>query len=300
MGVLGDEVGRILVRLGVVRGRAGTAGQPLVERGQAGRDRPHRGRGDDEDGEETEEDEQRDGDVDGRRGHERGGDDEAEGTAAVGHRLTRVDEARVAGRDVGESGGGEQEEDDADEDAVVAAVVIAAEEEADRVAEEDHRQGERDAAEGAFDDVADHVADRAGDVPPFEGGDDDRESDEEEGGAVALRRRVGGFVTEDLSRTVSGHVGHSPPRTGDNVCPGVFGPRLSGTALRLGGRALSGTRSGGSRSGRHAPHPKVIPGPIPANPEVSAWLEPGLASARSSDLSKVPEARSAVRHGCPT
>ncbi len=79
-------------------------------------------------------------------------------------------------------------QDDADEDPVVAAVVVAAEEEADRIGEEDHRQGECDAAEGAFDDVADHIADRAGDVPPFEGGDDDREPDEEEGRAVPLRR----------------------------------------------------------------------------------------------------------------
>ena len=89
---------------------------------------------------------------------------------------------------MGQARGGEQTEDHPDEDAVVAAVVVAAQEQADRIAGEDHRQGECYAAEGAFDDSADAVADRAGDVPPFEGCDDDRESDEEEGCAVPLRR----------------------------------------------------------------------------------------------------------------
>jgi hypothetical protein len=53
---------------------------------------------------------------------------------------------------VGQAGGGEQTEDHPDEDAVVAAVVVAAQEQADRVAGEEHRQGECHASEGAFDD----------------------------------------------------------------------------------------------------------------------------------------------------
>jgi pyrimidine deaminase RibD-like protein len=89
---------------------------------------------------------------------------------------------------VGEAGGGQEQEDAADEDPVVAAVVVTAEEQADRVAGEEHRQGKCHASESALNDRAHHVADRAGDVPPFEGGDDDRESDEEERCAVPLRR----------------------------------------------------------------------------------------------------------------
>src|SRR5699024_380656 len=106
----------------------------------------------------------------------------------VGHGLTGVREAGVAGGDVCQSGGREQAEDHPDEDAVVAAVVVSAQEQADGIAGEDHGQGEGHTPEGAFDDTADAIAHGTGNVPPFEGGDDDRESDEEEGSAVSLRR----------------------------------------------------------------------------------------------------------------
>src|SRR5699024_5959502 len=158
-----------------------------------------------------------------------------------------------------------------DEDAVVAAVVVSAQEQADGIAGEDHGQGESHTPEGAFDDTADAIAHGPANVPPFEGGDDDRESDEEEGSAVSLRRcLIGRLVAESLTCTVSGHVGHSPPCTGDNVCPGFLGPRSTGPTSVLARCAFPGTRSGGSRSGRHVSHRRTILRSCPANPQDSA------------------------------
>ena len=155
--------------------------------------------------------------------------------AAVGHRLTRVHEARIPRSDMGQPGSRDDECDHADEDAVVAACVVAPQEQADRVSHQDDRQCQGDPAERALDDGADAVAECSGDVPPLEGRDEDRQRDEREARPIAAGRLVGRLVRVEVPACpVAGHVSHSHPCAGEDVpTPGQpcrhRGPRRSGS-----------------------------------------------------------------------
>ena len=144
-----------------------------------------RGRGDDEQAEEAEQEQQRHGAVDGDGRLERAGGEEADDAAGGAHAVGALGRGGDAGGDVGEAARGEGEGRGADGGAGGGGVLLRGAQHPDAEGEQHERDGVADLAEGAGDDGVDDGADGSRHPPPLAGGDDDGEGDEQEADAVA-------------------------------------------------------------------------------------------------------------------
>ena len=234
-----------------VGGRLGPPGQAVVQRPQPLRDLVHRGCRDDQETEEGQEQQERHRHP-GRQGRrERGGGQVADHAAGVPHLVRAVRRTRQPGREMHQTRGGHAEGGQTDRDPVGGLDAFGMAQQPYPEPQEDQRQDERDAPDGARDDGVLDVAHPPGQPPPLAGGDDDGRSDEQQAEPVPPVRRieVPGAGTDAPGRP-TGEVGHAHPHPGDR--PHGEGPSPRPASVSPGGAAPPPVAPGAGRRPRAA------------------------------------------------
>ena len=222
-----------------------------MQRPQPLRDLVHRGCRDDQEAEEGQEQQERHRHP-GRQGRrERGGGQVADHAAGVPHLVRAVRRTRQPGREVHQTRGGHAEGGQTDRDPVGGLDAFGMAQQPYPEPQEDQRQDERDAPEGARDDGVLDVAHPPGQPPPLAGGDDDGRSDEQQAEPVPPVRRieVPGPGTDAPGRP-TGEVGHAHPHPGDR--PHGEGPSPRPASVPPGGAAPPPVAPGAGRRPRAA------------------------------------------------